>query len=165
MGHGGLLTCAFVRGCVKARAVLFWYQNAGGEEMDIGETRQTLKRMALSRFCLQEVTPADRTCFQNKAGLTRQEVPRFSYCVKTDWAIPLYIQSIGNTSIFEHLKGCFNEKFKFSTPHFADGGVGKRCCSQIQHICFLKIYYNKKTENKTLNASILILWHHPSYPW
>lgn len=54
---------------LKGQPVLFLCQNAGGEEVDIRKTRQTLKRMALSWFTLQEVTSTHRKYFQNKAGL------------------------------------------------------------------------------------------------
>lgn len=50
----------------NSQSMLFLYQNAGGEEVDIGRTGQTLKRMALSGFSLQEVTSTKRKCFQNK---------------------------------------------------------------------------------------------------
>lgn len=48
--------------------MLFLYQNAGGEEVDIGKTGQTLKRMARAGFSLQEVT-SQRKYFQNNAQL------------------------------------------------------------------------------------------------
>lgn len=67
--HVDLVSVAFVSGQFQESVcVVFLYQNAGGEEMDIGKTGQTLKRMARSSFSLPEVTSPDRKCFQNNAG-------------------------------------------------------------------------------------------------